>query len=429
MGALSVVTGLGWSWVLNLSTPGTVRSWVAPATGAGIFLTDLAHLVGIGVPLHTMLSVTRGLGVLVARRRRGVAAAAVGPHRGAARHGPHHAGRSWPSGPVVQPWYLSWGLVVLAPVATGKVRTLIVGLVDRGRLHRAPRRPAAGVGPLPRRPADGGGRAARVPGHPDRAADALRPRAAPGPVAPARRRAASGPALEDAGPRARLRRRLSRPARPARRSTAPAAGASEHPLQDGHVDPAAELAPHLALDADQGEAARPVEGDRGLVVARRSGRSRCGTPGAAARPTSSSSSSRPTPWPRQSPRRRRRSPPPWWRRRPGRGTATASRSRPRSAPSTATTAGWAPWWRAIHARWSARLRGSRSKVTVEPEDLDVVDGADGLGVLLARQPDLHRPIVPAASSAPPESAASPARRRTSTWRLCSSGAELPCPPP
>lgn len=30
-------------------------------------------------------------------------------------------------GPVVQPWYLSWGLVVLAPVATGRVRTLIVG--------------------------------------------------------------------------------------------------------------------------------------------------------------------------------------------------------------------------------------------------------------------------------------------------------------
>jgi hypothetical protein len=31
-------------------------------------------------------------------------------------------------GPVVQPWYLSWGLVLLAPVATGKVRTLIIGL-------------------------------------------------------------------------------------------------------------------------------------------------------------------------------------------------------------------------------------------------------------------------------------------------------------
>ena len=31
-------------------------------------------------------------------------------------------------GPVIQPWYLSWGLVLLAPVATGKVRSLIVSL-------------------------------------------------------------------------------------------------------------------------------------------------------------------------------------------------------------------------------------------------------------------------------------------------------------
>jgi len=29
---------------------------------------------------------------------------------------------------VVQPWYLSWGLLLLAPVAIGKVRSLIIGL-------------------------------------------------------------------------------------------------------------------------------------------------------------------------------------------------------------------------------------------------------------------------------------------------------------
>ena len=63
MGALSLFTGLGWTWVLNLGAPGTVRSWVAPATGAGIVLTDAAHLVGIGVPLHTMLTVTRAVGL------------------------------------------------------------------------------------------------------------------------------------------------------------------------------------------------------------------------------------------------------------------------------------------------------------------------------------------------------------------------------
>jgi hypothetical protein len=126
MGGLSVVTGLGWSWVLNLSTPGTVRSWVAPATGAGIFVTDLAHLVGIGVSLHTTLTLTRGLGVLVA----GGAAVLLllrSDRIGALRAMGMTMLIIVALGPVVQPWYLSWGLVVLAPVATGKVRTLIVG--------------------------------------------------------------------------------------------------------------------------------------------------------------------------------------------------------------------------------------------------------------------------------------------------------------
>jgi len=126
MGALSIVTGLGWSWVLNLSTPGTVRSWVAPATGAGILFTDLSHLVGIGVHLHTALSMTRALGVVVACGT-GLWLLLNSDRIGALRA----MGLSMliivALGPVVQPWYLSWGLVVLAPVATGKVRTLIVG--------------------------------------------------------------------------------------------------------------------------------------------------------------------------------------------------------------------------------------------------------------------------------------------------------------
>jgi alpha-1,6-mannosyltransferase len=127
MGFLSLITGLGWSWVLNLAMPGTVRSWVAPATGAGIALTDIAHLAGMGVPLHTMLSVTRVVGLTAAF----VAA-------------PWLLWRSdrvgWLRalgitlllvvvlGPVVQPWYLAWGIVFLAPVASGRMRSLIVWL-------------------------------------------------------------------------------------------------------------------------------------------------------------------------------------------------------------------------------------------------------------------------------------------------------------
>jgi hypothetical protein len=127
MGALSLVTGLGWSWVLNLGAPGTVRSWVAPATGAGIVLSDAAHLVGFGVPLQTMLTVTRTLGLCTAlaaglwllwRSERVGSLQAIGVTLLLVVA----------LGPVVQPWYLSWGLVLLAPVATGRMRSLIIGL-------------------------------------------------------------------------------------------------------------------------------------------------------------------------------------------------------------------------------------------------------------------------------------------------------------
>lgn len=127
MGALSLITGLGWSWVLNLGAPGTVRSWVAPATGAGIVLTDAAHLVGVGVSLHTMLSVTRAIGLSAAlcvglwllwRSERIGTLQAIGLTLVAVVL----------LGPVVQPWYLAWGLILLAPVASGRIRSLIIGL-------------------------------------------------------------------------------------------------------------------------------------------------------------------------------------------------------------------------------------------------------------------------------------------------------------
>ena len=51
MGALSLVSGLGWGWIANLGTPGTVRSWMAPATAVGLLISGTAHVFGIGVGL------------------------------------------------------------------------------------------------------------------------------------------------------------------------------------------------------------------------------------------------------------------------------------------------------------------------------------------------------------------------------------------
>ncbi len=125
MAALTVLSGLGTGWVGNLATPGTVRSWLAPATGVGMLGAGLAHVVGLGISQGGVLSVTRFLGLLLA------AGATVYLLKESDRIGNVKAlGLALLLfvilGPVVQPWYLTWGLVLLAPVATGRLRTVII---------------------------------------------------------------------------------------------------------------------------------------------------------------------------------------------------------------------------------------------------------------------------------------------------------------
>ena len=127
MGALSLVSGLGWGWIANLGTPGTVRSWMAPATAVGLLISGSAHVVGIGVGLGGVLTLTRAIGLLAAavvalyclvnRERIGVLGA---------------LGITMLAfvllGPVVQPWYLTWGIIILAPVVTGRMLYVVLGL-------------------------------------------------------------------------------------------------------------------------------------------------------------------------------------------------------------------------------------------------------------------------------------------------------------
>jgi hypothetical protein len=127
MGFLSFVAGLGWGWILNLGTPGTVRSWMAPATAVGLLISGSAHVVGIGLSLAGVLTLTRALGL--------VAAAAIAFYclRHRERLGLLSAiGITMLAfvllGPVVQPWYLTWGIIILAPVVTGRLLYLILGL-------------------------------------------------------------------------------------------------------------------------------------------------------------------------------------------------------------------------------------------------------------------------------------------------------------
>ncbi len=125
--ALSEISGLGLGWIGNLATPGTVRSWLAPATGIGMGLTSVAHLVGLGVSQGGVLSVTRLLGL----------AGAAGASAYLLWHSDRIGGVQAIGlslllfvllGPVVQPWYLTWGIIMLAAVAEGRLRSVLIVL-------------------------------------------------------------------------------------------------------------------------------------------------------------------------------------------------------------------------------------------------------------------------------------------------------------
>ncbi len=127
LGFFSYISGLGWGWVSILGTPGAVRSWTAPTTSLALLFTGVAHLAHIGVGLGGVLTVARFFGLL--------AAGVVGVWLllNSDRIGTLKAmGVTLlvfvVLGPVVQPWYLSWGLILLVPVALGRLRSLIIGL-------------------------------------------------------------------------------------------------------------------------------------------------------------------------------------------------------------------------------------------------------------------------------------------------------------
>jgi hypothetical protein len=120
LGVTSLLAGFGFGWVDNLLSNGTVRSWAAPATGVGMALGNIFHALGWhSITIGSVLSVTRFLGLMAA------AAFSLWLLW-------HSEGRGWVRslglalilfvelGPVVQPWYLAWGLVVLAASYQGR---------------------------------------------------------------------------------------------------------------------------------------------------------------------------------------------------------------------------------------------------------------------------------------------------------------------
>jgi len=111
---VAVASGLGWGWLTDLSTPGQVVSWLDPATAVGRAVGS----VTVARDVALVMAAALGL-VLLARSDRIGVPAAIG----------------WTLlalallGPVVWPWYETWGLVFLAVAATQSTPTRWVVLV------------------------------------------------------------------------------------------------------------------------------------------------------------------------------------------------------------------------------------------------------------------------------------------------------------
>jgi alpha-1,6-mannosyltransferase len=126
MAALAEVTGLGWGWIKGLSNPGAARMWLDVPTGFGMVLGKVLFFIGLHGMTTDAVAFARMIGLLVAAsvvlylltqcdriglvRALGLGLLVVAI-----------------LGPAVQPWYLTWGLIVLAPVASSRTLLAIVG--------------------------------------------------------------------------------------------------------------------------------------------------------------------------------------------------------------------------------------------------------------------------------------------------------------
>jgi alpha-1,6-mannosyltransferase len=127
LATVSAVTGVGWGWTHTLGTPDKISTGVTPVDAAARVLAGGLHLVGVSSPTSSVRLAVAVAGLAVA----GLVGTWLlwnSPRLGDLRA----LGLSLLVlallGPVLWGWYLTWGLAVLAPVARGLLRRVLVWL-------------------------------------------------------------------------------------------------------------------------------------------------------------------------------------------------------------------------------------------------------------------------------------------------------------
>ena len=122
------LAGFGFGWVKNLATPGTVVNWAAPATGLAILIRNIGHWFGATVPFKGILAVTRAVGMISAISI-ALALFFTADKRGWVRN----LGLTFVAfvllGPVIQPWYMTWGVALVGCTYVKREHFWVMSLV------------------------------------------------------------------------------------------------------------------------------------------------------------------------------------------------------------------------------------------------------------------------------------------------------------
>ena len=123
--SVTVAAGLGWGWIWVITTPTRVRTALSLTTDVGSLAGKVIGGLGRPVPAAWAMPAARLAGVavavtmgaiLLASRHRRPSAVGIGLTLLAVAA----------LGPVIQPWYVLWGLVPLAAVASTRLRPALV---------------------------------------------------------------------------------------------------------------------------------------------------------------------------------------------------------------------------------------------------------------------------------------------------------------
>lgn len=119
MGLIGWASGLGFGWVFTLGTANVVRSWMSPPTLLALGTGQVGILLGLGDHTTAVLSLTRGIGVLI------IGVMVIWLLVVVFQGWLHPVGGLGVAlgitvllFPVVQPWYLLWAIIPLAAWAT-----------------------------------------------------------------------------------------------------------------------------------------------------------------------------------------------------------------------------------------------------------------------------------------------------------------------